>query len=83
MARTRAWRRLKRYTTMMRRLKKDWNQHYRNLNCPCRTDPKFRSIMADTPKRCSAACCGSARRYEKGKARVSLQERRAEVGRDD
>ena len=30
---------------MMRRLKKDWNQHYRNLDRPCRTDPKFRSMM--------------------------------------
>jgi hypothetical protein len=83
MARTRAWRRWKRYTTMMRRLKKDWNQHYRNLVCPCRTDPKFRSIMADTPKRCSAACCGNGRRYEKGKAKVSLQERRAGIPWDD
>jgi hypothetical protein len=76
MARTRDWRRWKRHVKMMRRLKKDWNQHYRNLSCPCRTDAKFRSMMADTPKRCSAACCGSPRRYEKGKGRITIQERR-------
>lgn len=79
MARTRAWRRWKRHAVMMRRLKKDWNQHYRDLVCPCQTDPTFRSIMADTPKRCSGACCGNPRRYEKGKAKLSLQERRNSV----
>jgi hypothetical protein len=68
---------------MMRRLKQDWNHHYRNLVCPCRTDPKVQSIMADTPKRCSVACCGNPRRYEKGKGRLSMQERRGSVQVDD
>ena len=77
MARTRDWRRWKRHVKMMRRLKEDWNQHYRNLDCPCWTDAKFRSILADTPKRCSKCCCGNFRRHCKGQERFTLGERRA------
>ena len=77
MARTRDWRRWKRHVKMMRRLKKDWNQHYRELDCPCQVDPKFRSMMADTPKRCSKCCCGNYRRHGKGMDRLTLVERRA------
>jgi hypothetical protein len=77
MARTRDWRRWKRHVKMMRRLKKDWNQHFRNLDCPCWTDSKFRSIMADTPKRCSKYCCGNFRRHGKGQQKLTVGERHA------
>jgi hypothetical protein len=82
MARTRDWRRWKRHVKMLRRLKKDWNQHYRELDCPCQVDPKFRSIMADTPKRCSKRCCGNYRRHGKGKGKLTLAERRFTADRD-
>ncbi len=82
MARTRDWRRWKRHVKMMRRLKKDWNQHYRELDCPCQVDPKFRSIMADTPKRCSKCCCGNFRRHCKGQQKITLDERKAESPRE-
>lgn len=75
--RTRDWRRFKRFSKMMRRLKKDWNQHYEDLTCPCRVDPKVRSMFADTPKRCSCSSCGNRRRNGKGVARLLMCERRA------
>lgn len=65
---------------MMRRLKKDRNQHYRELDCTCQVDPKFRSMMADTPKRSSKCCCGNYRRHGKGEERLTLGERRADEG---
>jgi hypothetical protein len=82
-ARTRDWRRWKRDVKMMRRLKEDWNQHYGNLSCPCRVDPKFRSIVANTPQRCSEWCCGNNRRYGKGQDKLRLRERRAVLPVDE
>jgi len=82
MARTRDWRRWKRHVKMMRRLKKDWNQHYRELDCPCQVDPKIRSMMADTPTPCSGWCCGNYRRYGKGRDRLTRPERRAASARE-
>lgn len=75
--RTRDWRRFRRFVKMMRRLKLDWNQHYTDLECPCRVDPKVKSMFADTPQRCSCSSCGNRRRHEKGVARLSMCERRA------
>jgi hypothetical protein len=78
--RDRGWRQWQRHRKMMRRLKKDWNQHYGDLECPCRTDPKVQARFADTPKNCSCWICGNVRRHEKGKRRLSLQERRMDLG---
>lgn len=75
--RTRDWRRFRRFVKMTRRLKLDWNQHYTDLECACRVDPKVKSMFADTPKRCSCAGCGNRRRHQKGKERLSMCERRA------
>jgi hypothetical protein len=63
---------------MMRRLKSDWNQHYTDLNCECRTNPIVKSFFADNPKRCSCWSCGNRRRHGKGDERLTMQERRAD-----
>lgn len=75
--RTRDWRRFRRFVKMTRRLKLDWNQHYTDLECPCRVDPKVKSMFADTPKRCSCSSCGNRRRNSKGEAKLLMCERRA------
>jgi hypothetical protein len=38
---------------MRRRLKEDWNIHYNDLGCPCRSDPKAMARFREQPKRCS------------------------------
>ena len=75
--RDRGWRQRQRHLKMMRRLKEDWNQHYNDLSCRCRTDPKVMARFADTPAHCSGYCCGNRRRVEKGKDRLTPQERRS------
>lgn len=77
MSRDRGWRRFQRFCKMMRRLKSDWNMHYSDMECPCRVDPKVKSMFADTPQRCSCIGCGNRRTHGKGVARLSMQERRA------
>lgn len=72
-----AWRRRKRYVKMMRRLKLDWNQHYDDLDCACRTDPRIKARFADYPKACSCSSCANRRHHEKGGGGMSIQERRA------
>lgn len=77
--RNRGWRQWQRHKKMMRRLKADWNQHYNDFTCPCRTDPKEMSRFADTPAFCSKRCCGNPRRFVKGDSRFTLQERKRRV----
>lgn len=74
--RNRAWRQWQRRLKMMRRLKEDWNQHYDDLSCPCRTSRKVMARFADTPANCSCWSCGNVRRNEKGKRRLTMQERK-------
>ncbi len=82
MARTRDWRRWKRHVKMMRRLKKDWNPHSREPDCPCQVGPKFRSWVADTRRGCCKCGCGNYRRNGKGKDRLTLAERRSASPRE-
>jgi hypothetical protein len=69
----RALRRFQATTRMRRRLKEDRNQHYRDLACPCWTDPKAMARFREQPQVCSRECCGNQRRYEG----PTLAERRA------
>lgn len=73
MVRDYAWRRWTRYVKMMRRLRLDWNQHYEDLDCACRTDPRIRARFADYPKACSCWMCRN-RRPNEG---ATIQEQRA------
>jgi hypothetical protein len=66
---------------MMRRLKEDWNQHYNDLSCRCRVDPKVKARFADTPAHCSCYGCGNVRRVAKGKRRLTRQELQKEIGK--
>jgi hypothetical protein len=79
--RNRGWRQWQRQLKMMRRLKEDWNQHCNDLECPCRVDPIVRARFADTPASCSCHGCGNVRRVEKGKRRLTRQERLKELTR--
>jgi hypothetical protein len=76
---SRALRRHRAETRMRRRLKEDRNQHYDDLKCACWTDPKAMARFKEQPKLCSCAGCGNPRHsvLEKGKNRLTLQERRA------
>ena len=62
---------------MRRRLSEDHNQHYGDLTCPCWHDPKTMARFKEQPKRCSCYGCGNPRKYEKGRERLTLQERKA------
>jgi hypothetical protein len=73
--RNRAFRRHQAYRHMWRRLKEDRNQHYRDLDCPCWSDPKAMARFKEQPQRCSRMCCGNQRKYEG----LTLQERRAQL----
>lgn len=73
MQRTRAFRRHQAYRHMWRRLKEDWNQHYGDLNCPCRHDRKVMARFREQPQMCSNRCCGN-QRYHEG---PTIQERRS------
>jgi hypothetical protein len=73
MARDRGWRHWRRHVVKWRRLKSDFNEHYINMACACRTDAKTQALFADTPTRCSnPMCCGNPRRI----GEVTVQERR-------
>jgi hypothetical protein len=63
---------------MWRRLKEDRNQHYRDLDCPCWTDPKAMARFKEQPKSCDRSCCANPRHngYFKGEDRLTIQERR-------
>lgn len=76
MIRSRAWRRYQVLCHMRRRLKEDRNQHYNDLLCPCWSNARVVARFKEQPKLCSRACCGNPRRYQKGEARFTLQERR-------
>jgi len=61
-----------------RRLSEDRNQHYRDLTCPCWTDPKAMARFKEQPKRCSCFMCGNPRRHAGTRlAQQTHQERRA------
>jgi hypothetical protein len=77
--RDRGWRHWQCQRKMMRRLKLDWNEHYDDFACPCRTNPRVMARFADTPAHCSCSGCGNIRRHEKGRKRLTMQERRSEV----
>lgn len=62
--RTRAYRRHKARSKMMRRLKEDRNQHYRQLDCPCWYDPKAMARFKEQPKTCSCWMCRNLRATE-------------------
>lgn len=70
-------RRWNRFVKMTRRLKEDFNQHYNDLECPCRSKGKVQSQFADTPTPCSCYMCGNPRRHFKGDAKLPLPELRA------
>jgi hypothetical protein len=72
----RALRRHQAEVHMWRRLKEDRNQHYRDLQCPCFTNPRAMARFKEQPQVCSSWCCGNVRRYQKGQARLTRQERR-------
>lgn len=72
----RATRRHQAISHMRRRLSEDRNQHYDNLTCPCRTDPRAMARFKEQPQRCSWQCCGNERRWGKGADRLTMQERR-------
>jgi len=72
--RTKAYRRHKAYSKMMRRLKEDRNEHYNWLNCPCHHDKKAMARFKEQPQYCSRECCGNQRKHY-GR---SIQERKAD-----
>lgn len=76
---SRALRRHQAETHMKRRLTEDRNQHYDKLTCACWTNPKAMARFKEQPKVCSGPCCGNPRRFFKGDARITVQERRAAV----
>lgn len=59
--RDRAFRRHQAERNMRRRLSEDRNQHYRDLNCPCWTDPKVMARFKEQPKHCSCWMCKNLR----------------------
>jgi hypothetical protein len=61
---------------MRRRLSEDRNQHYHDLTCPCRSDPRVMARFKEQPKQCRAWCCGNVRRHTKGQEKLTMQERR-------
>lgn len=62
MQRSRALRRHHADRHMRRRLSEDRNQHYRDLDCPCWTDPKHMARFKEQPKLdCHCRCCGNER----------------------
>lgn len=71
--RERSYRRAKALSKMTRRLKEDRNEHYRDLQCPCWTNPKARARFKEQPKLCSCWICGNQRQY----CGPTIQERRA------
>lgn len=71
--RTRDYRRHQASRNMMRRLREDRNQHYRNLDCPCWTDAKAMARFKEQPKRCSCPGCANQRKFYGD----SIPERRA------
>ena len=61
--RSRAYRRHKATTKMMRRLKEDRNEHYNDLSCSCWSDPKAMARFKEQPQVCSRICCGNQRKH--------------------
>lgn len=79
-ARNYAWRRAKRLTKGTRRIKEDRAQHGSDHRCACfNPDGRTFARFADYPKTCSGPCCGNPRRWF---GTVTMQERRAAIGRD-
>lgn len=76
--RTRAYRRHQTARHMNRRLKEDRNQHYRDLDCACWSDPRAMAFFKEQPKRCSCWMCRNPRRVFKGKDTTTVQEKRQE-----
>ena len=73
--RNRAFRRHKANAKMMRRLRSDRNQHYRDLTCPCWTDPRAMARFKEQPQLfCRCPMC-SMDRYER-KSHPRFSERR-------
>ncbi len=61
-ARTRAFRRFQAEAHMRRRLSEDRNQHYRNLDCACWSDPRVMARFREQPKHCACWMCRNPRR---------------------
>lgn len=60
--RTRAFRRHQVERHMQRRLKEDRNQHYRDLECPCWSDPKAMARFKEQPQHfCRCKMCSMDR----------------------
>jgi hypothetical protein len=73
--RTRAFRRYQTSRHQWRRLSEDRNQHYRDLDCRCWTDPKTIARFKEQPQLCSCWGCGNQRRAW-GRKNPTVQERR-------
>ena len=73
--RERSFRRHQTTRHMMRRLKEDRNQHYRDLSCPCWTDPKAMARFKEQPNLCGWDCCGN-QRHAFGQYNPTMQELR-------
>jgi len=72
----RALRRHQAITHMTRRLNEHNNQHYNDLTCPRRSEPRAMARFKEQPKICSCVGCGNQRRHAKGSDRLTMQERR-------
>lgn len=66
-------------THQARRLSEHLNQHYDDVRCPCAHDPRIMARFKEQPQVCSERCCGNPRKYEKGDAKLTMQERRAVI----
>lgn len=49
--RNRGFTRWRHEVKLVKRTKKDFNEHYDNLKCECHTNRKVQNMMADTPVR--------------------------------
>jgi hypothetical protein len=63
---------------MMRRVKEDRNQHYRDLSCACYRPGKAMARFKEQPQHCSNPdCCGNPRQSMWSRSeRLTLAERR-------
>src|SRR5690348_11808121 len=70
-------------THMMRRLKEHQAQERITTRftgeCDCNLTGKRRARFKEQPQVCSCYACGNVRRHEKGKGRLTMQERRAQT----
>lgn len=72
-ARDRGFTRWRHRVKKWNRLKRDFNEHYCYLACPCYTDKKLQNMMADTPAR---GHNGKDKRDDNSQASLTPQERR-------